>query len=109
MTLVLGHRGLPQDGARQPRARARARARDARKRPPTGKGSSQPVRQVSWVAAYLTKESSILSTLLCIISSLAPSNAGAERNWSTHDFIVSTRRNRPTDARERKVGDGNDA
>ncbi|KAG8465793.1 hypothetical protein KFE25_005363 [Diacronema lutheri] len=54
---------------------------------------------VNWVTAHLTKKCPILSKLLCIIFSLAPSTAGAERNWSIQDFIVSKRRNRLTDAR----------
>ena len=61
--------------------------------------SRLPGHQVNWVTAHLTKKCPILSKLLCIIFSLAPSTAGAERNWSIQDFIVSKRRNRLTDAR----------
>jgi len=37
------------------------------------------------------------------IYSLAPSSAGAERNWSIQDFIVSKRRNRLTEGRGTKL------
>jgi hypothetical protein len=61
------------------------------------------VHQVNWVTAHLKNNCPILLKLLCIIFSLAPSSAGAERNWSIQDFIVSKRRNRLTDARGTKL------
>jgi hypothetical protein len=74
---------------------------------------SDPAQADIWTAAatadpvgwYLSwgDEFPTLTKLALRVLSCAPSAAGAERNWSTQDYIVSKRRNRLTPQRAEKL------